>query len=157
MIIAVDPGRNGATVIRLDSRIVDIFNHSTLGDIGDQNLGVEDYVAWLYQSYEQNVNDLKVRIFCEQVSGRRMNGVKRNWSFAYGVGRLHAAVEFVFPDAEWNFIDPKTWMKALDCLTGGDKNVTKAMATELFPDWKVTHANADALLISHYAEYCDVK
>ncbi len=42
-------------------------------------------------------------------------------------------------------------MKTLDCMTGGDKNVTKRKAQELFPEIKVTHAIADALLIGEYA------
>lgn len=152
MIIAIDPGKNGATVARLDGRIIDIFRHSNVGDIGDQNCAIEDYVAWLYGAYEKNVNDLKVRIFCENVSGRPGNGVRRNWSFAYGTGRIHASVEFVFPDAEWTFVQPKVWMRAMGCQTMGNKNVTKDLATELFPDWHVIHDIADAMLISSYAE-----
>ncbi|TXH46903.1 MAG: hypothetical protein E6Q97_28460 [Desulfurellales bacterium] len=46
---------------------------------------------------------------------------------------------------------PQKWQKAMGCLTKGDKNVSKAAAQRLFPDIKITHANADALLI---AEYC---
>ena len=39
----------------------------------------------------------------------------------------------------------------MDCLTGGDKNVTKRKAQSLFPWVKVTHAIADSMLL---AEYC---
>lgn len=47
---------------------------------------------------------------------------------------------------------PRKWQGAMQCLTGGDKNVSKRRATELFPTvTKITHATADALLI---AEYC---
>ena len=45
---------------------------------------------------------------------------------------------------------PQVWQKALGCMTGGDKNVTKRRAQELFPGHKITHATADALLIAHY-------
>jgi hypothetical protein len=38
----------------------------------------------------------------------------------------------------------------MSCLTKGDKNVTKSRAQELFPEVKVTHAIADALLIAEY-------
>jgi len=38
----------------------------------------------------------------------------------------------------------------LGCLSKGDKNVTKAKAQEQFPNIKVTHATADALLIALY-------
>jgi len=36
-------------------------------------------------------------------------------------------------------------------MTGGDKNVSKRRAQELFPEIKITHAIADALLIAEYA------
>lgn len=48
-------------------------------------------------------------------------------------------------------VHPSRWQRYLDCLTKGDKNVTKAKAAELWPDHKITHAIADALLI---AEWC---
>jgi hypothetical protein len=37
-------------------------------------------------------------------------------------------------------------------MTKGDKNVTKRMAQQLYPDIKITHANADALLIHEYGK-----
>jgi len=48
-------------------------------------------------------------------------------------------------------VTPQTWQKALRCLSRGDKNVTKSRAQGLFPNvFKITHANADALLLAHY-------
>jgi hypothetical protein len=35
-------------------------------------------------------------------------------------------------------------------MSKGDKNVTKRRAQQLFPQLKVTHAIADALLIAEY-------
>jgi hypothetical protein len=48
-------------------------------------------------------------------------------------------------------VTPQKWQRAMNCLSGGDKNVTKAAAQRLWPHWKITHGNADALLI---AEHC---
>ena len=45
---------------------------------------------------------------------------------------------------------PQVWQRSLGCLTGGDKNVTKRRAQQLFPGVRITHANADALLIAEY-------
>lgn len=46
---------------------------------------------------------------------------------------------------------PRKWQAALSCLSGGDKNVTKRRACELFgARVKVTHAIADALLLAEY-------
>jgi len=38
----------------------------------------------------------------------------------------------------------------LECLTGGNKNVSKAKAKELFPGTKFTHTTADATLIAEF-------
>lgn len=48
-------------------------------------------------------------------------------------------------------VTPQTWQKTMQCLTQGDKNVSKAAAQRLWPNLKITHATADALLL---AEYC---
>jgi hypothetical protein len=45
---------------------------------------------------------------------------------------------------------PMTWQSRMKCLTGGDKNVSKRRAQELFPNIKITHGIADALLIARY-------
>ena len=47
-------------------------------------------------------------------------------------------------------VPPQLWQAKLECLTGGDKNVSKARAQSLFPEVKVAHAIADALLIAQY-------
>lgn len=48
------------------------------------------------------------------------------------------------------FVPAGVWQRSLGCLSKGDKNVTKAKAQQLFPDIKITHATADALLIAEY-------
>lgn len=46
---------------------------------------------------------------------------------------------------------PALWQKIMNCGTGGNKNVSKARAQQLFPQLKITHAIADALLIASTA------
>jgi len=46
---------------------------------------------------------------------------------------------------------PAVWQKLMGCRTGGDKNISKARAQQLFPSIKVTHAIADSLLIASTA------
>lgn len=46
---------------------------------------------------------------------------------------------------------PAKWQGMMRCRSGGDKNVTKQRAQELFPDVKCTHNISDALLL---AEFC---
>jgi len=45
---------------------------------------------------------------------------------------------------------PMMWQAKMECLTGGNKNVSKHRAQELFPGVRITHAVADALLIAEY-------
>lgn len=46
---------------------------------------------------------------------------------------------------------PFMWQSRLNCLSGGNKNVTKRRAKELYPfERNITHATADALLIAEY-------
>lgn len=45
---------------------------------------------------------------------------------------------------------PQRWQAALECMTGGNKNISKRKAQELWPQEKWTHATADAALIAEY-------
>lgn len=77
-------------------------------------------------------------------------------NFASGWGKILAVLEFY--GVEPTLVRPQDWMKELDCLTKGDKNVTKAKALELFGDVEyddgkslpITHWSSDALLIGYY-------
>lgn len=53
---------------------------------------------------------------------------------------------------------PQMWQARMECLTGGDKNVSKARARELFGaacaarGFKITHNTADCLLIARFGQ-----
>ena len=91
------------------------------------------------------------RAFAVLEHAQAFPGMGVSGAFAYGRGygavraALHAAL------IPFDVVVPRRWQQALSCLSGGDKNKTKARAAQLFPKVKVTHVNADALLI---AEYC---
>lgn len=76
-------------------------------------------------------------------------GVASMFKFGQGYGALRMAL--VAANIPFDEVTPQKWQKAMQCRTGGDKNVSKRRAQELFPTIKVSHWNADALLI---AEYC---
>ncbi len=46
------------------------------------------------------------------------------------------------------YVYPQAWQAAMECMSGGSKNVTKLRAKQLVPAEKVTHGSADALLIA---------
>lgn len=133
--IGIDPGANGAIAFVLcDGSQVWKMEHakSTEHDLAAFLASFDDAVAYI-----------------EQVHAMPKQGVSSTFKFgrSYGfmIGLLTA---HKIPFRE---VTPRKWQSELGCLSKGDKNVTKAAAQRLFPDIKVTHANADALLI---AEYC---
>lgn len=86
----------------------------------------------------------------EFVRSSPMMGVVSAFTFGKGYGALRMAL---FAESiRYSEVTPKQWQTAMRCLTGGDKNISKARAVELFPQHgAITHALADALLL---AEYC---
>lgn len=90
----------------------------------------------------------RTEVIVERVWGRPGNGVRRNWTFGMHYGGILACLEVM--GVTPHLVPPTTWMKALGCETRGDKTITKTAASGLFPDIKVTHAIADALLIAHF-------
>ena len=85
----------------------------------------------------------------EQVGVMPKQGIVSAFTFGRNVGGLQMALTAA--RIPFDQVLPAKWQLALQCRTGGDKNVTKRRAQQLFPTLKVTHAIADALLI---AEYC---
>lgn len=76
-------------------------------------------------------------------------GVVSAFSFGRGYGGLRMAL--VACGIPFDEVVPRKWQGVMQCLSRGDKNVTKRRAQELFPTVKVTHAIADALLLAEYA------
>lgn len=88
------------------------------------------------------------RAYVEQVASSPQMGVKSAFTFGNGFGHLEMALTAA--GIPFERVRPQVWQKALGCMSKGDKNVTKRRAQELFPQLKVTHATADALLIAEY-------
>ena len=84
----------------------------------------------------------------ELVHSSPQMGVKSAFTFGEGYGRLQMALTAL--GIPYERVRPAMWQKAMGCMTKGDKNVSKRRAQELFPDIKVTHAIADALLIAEF-------
>lgn len=86
----------------------------------------------------------------EFVHSMPRDGSKQAYTFGRWVGYLEMAL--TGHGIPFDTVKPQTWMGALNCMTKGDKSVTKKKAQELFPSAKVTRATADALLIGVYAK-----
>jgi hypothetical protein len=85
----------------------------------------------------------------EFVSASPQMGVTSAFTFGKGYGGLLMLLTAL--DIPFDQITPRKWQTAMGCLSGGDKNVTKRRAQQLFPKLTITHAIADALLL---AEFC---
>jgi len=137
----IDPGESGAAVliksekskIEVD-RIFTFYKGQSDLDIAE---AIED-MAWRIDSCViEKLHAYPVRGSIGNFKLGRHYGMLRAFLTAYGV--------------DYKEVLPRVWQKALECLTGGNKNVTKKKAQELFLDVKVTHAIADALLLAEYA------
>lgn len=76
------------------------------------------------------------------------DGVVSVTTFLRGYGALEMALTAA--RIRYATVAPAVWQRALGCLTRGDKNVTKRHAQQRFPELRVTHALADAVLIAEY-------
>ena len=135
--IGVDPGKSGAIAF-IPSRGEPwvIKNTSTDRDLSD---AVEDamreYTGQVFASIEH-------------VHSSPQMGVKSAFTFGMSYGKL--LMLLACHKVPYEPVTPRIWQGKMQCLTGGDKNVSKAKAQALFPDIKITHAIADALLIAEY-------
>ena len=89
-----------------------------------------------------------VMAYIERVGPMPKQGVVSVWTFAntFWVPQWALAAMGIGCD----LVRPQVWQKALGCLTGGDKNVSKAKAQQLWPGENWIHATADAALICEY-------
>jgi hypothetical protein len=85
----------------------------------------------------------------EKVHSMPGQGVASTFKFGKGFGVLTASL--IAFGVDFMEVSPQKWQKYWGCMTKGNKNVSKARAQELFPDIKVTHKIADALLLAAYA------
>jgi Holliday junction resolvasome RuvABC endonuclease subunit len=136
--IGCDPGKNGGIA----------FLWST-GMYTAQKMPDTEKDLWdLLETFKRD-DEGKTFALLELVHSSPQMGVKSAFTFGQGYGALRMAL--VAAGIAHECVRPQAWQKALGCLSGGDKNKTKSRAQQLFPSVKVTHWNADALLIAEHA------
>lgn len=138
-IIGLDPGMSGAAVLLRPDGSTDIarFDKLTQADIA------ETLMEWWNE--DPNIAPFA---FLEKVHAMPKQGVSSTFKFGMGFGFLIGCLTCT--KIPFEFVTPNTWQKALSCQSKGDKNVTKAKAQQLFPQLKIIHAIADALLIAEF-------
>ena len=133
--IGIDPGQSGGIATVTDNGTAECWK------MPDTERDTCDLLASLFLG---NIS----RVMIEAVHSMPKQGVASSFKFGRSLGFLRGlviALKFPFED-----VSPMKWQKTLGCLTKGDKNVSKRKAQELFPELKITHATADALLLAEY-------
>ncbi len=139
--MGVDPGANGGIAWITDGKACVEKMPDTLQDLWELIRDITNHPR-------SSLDGRKYKAYIEQVSSSPQMGVVSSFSFGRGYGNLEMALTAA--GIPFERVRPQVWQKALGCMTKGDKNVSKRKAQELFPDRKITHATADALLIAHY-------
>lgn len=94
------------------------------------------------------------RGWVERVGSRPGEGHVGTFTFGRGYGWLEMGL--AAHDVEVRHVAPMMWQARLECLTGGNKNVSLRRAMDLFGAQVgavVTQATADALLIAEYGRH----
>jgi len=147
-ILGIDPGKNGAIAWITDGKPCVEKMPDTLKDLWDIMQSI---------AHERGYDSANhITAYLEQVTPmpstgkgeRRSMGATSAFAFGRGVGNLEMALTAA--GIPFVRVTPRKWQGAMQCLTGGDKNISKRRAQELFPSLKITHAVADALLIAEY-------
>ena len=134
--MGIDPGYSGAIVV-LD----DIGKIHGLVRLSETEHDVSSFVI-------KASKDVQCAVL-EKVSSMPRQGVASTFKFGTSYGFCRALL--VCHRIPFETVTPAAWQKALKCLSKGDKNVTKAAAQRIWPQEKVVHATADAMLIAEYA------
>jgi crossover junction endodeoxyribonuclease RuvC len=138
--IGIDPGKSGAAVFMDETgQILDKLKFSGATD--------HDIAETIWEWRSTNEGGFKAMI--EKVHAMPKQGVSSTFKFGYSYGFLTGVITTL--RIPFETVAPHKWQGAMQCRSKGDKNVTKAAAQRLYPDEKVIHATADAILI---AEYC---
>jgi hypothetical protein len=147
-IVAIDPGASGSMAVLRNGEAV---THKKFGDLTERDI-------WLALAEQSE----PCRVIIEQVGpnriaahGERKQGASSMFAFGKSYGFLRGIViASGFPFCE---VRPQQWQPDMGIRSIPEekptdkKNRHKAKAQQLFPAVKVTHANADALLLAGYA------
>lgn len=134
--IGIDPGASGGIAIVCGLGVSSWKMPETERDIYEL---IESLKVWS--------GDLSTAVI-ERVHSMPRQGVASTFKFGVGYGGLRMAL--IASGIPWHEVTPQRWQRDMSCLTKGDKNVSKRKAQQLFPSHKITHANADALLLAEW-------
>ena len=116
--------------------MIETWIHDFMNDIptfGDHNFRIRVYL--------EATNQIPFRP--RGNSGKTGQGLASTAKFSKSVGRLEGLLCGMGLDHR--IVSPQKWMRALDCMTKGDKRITRNLAIKMYPKLK-------PILICHYGE-----
>ncbi len=141
-VLGVDPGVNGGmALLRVDGSIASVWVFRPV-DTEDEVVGAVIDAVTLLKAYESSA------CFFEKVGHMPTDGGQGSFTFGHIAGGLSFALRAL--GIRPRYVYPQAWQAEMECLSGGNKNVTKLRAKQLFPKEKVMHGSADALLIAEF-------
>ena len=145
-IAGIDTGANGGiAVLDISGSVVGVHKFTNLTHVELVNL-VYNIAFASNAVYIEKVHAMPA---LRTKNGKESKqGISSTWKFS---GNYHIVLGGIYAsNAIINHVTPQQWQKQMQCLTKGNKNVSKQRAQELFPNIKITHAVADALLIAEF-------
>jgi len=133
--LGVDPGASGASAAIYPCGALEHIKHTA---------SERDIFAF----YQHLCGQAPTFALIEQVNAMPKQGVVSMFKFGQSFGCLRGMLIGAFIPFE--MVTALKWQNAMKCRTGGNKNVSKARAQELWPTHKWTHATSDAFLIAEY-------
>jgi hypothetical protein len=140
-ILGIDPGASGGLAV-LDA----IGRVIRIEPMPDDELGLVMLVDAIYRA--AGLAHVRLVAYLERVQAHKGWHASGAFTLGRSVGACLAAL--MAYEITTEMVAPTRWMRALGCLTGGDKRVTLRRARQLFLNVRITHAVADALLIAEY-------
>jgi crossover junction endodeoxyribonuclease RuvC len=146
--IGIDPGVSGGLAFLDDAGSVLLVARmpATMRDLIDLFNAGDGYPLPTGHRLRAVLERVNAGVFA--MGGKRRMGAVSAFTFGRGFGRLEGALAAA--RVPYDEVAPVKWQTVMGCRTGGDKNISKARAQQLFPDLTVTHAIADALLLAEY-------
>ena len=141
--MGIDPGLSGG---------IGIVTEDGKGSMTFSMPKTHEEILWLFRYL--NTEKLMFAMM-EKVNAGQSFGRKACFTFGHNVGYLEMALHAA--KIPWDSVASGKWMRKMNCLTGGDKVVTRQKAQQMFPNAKtigttrLTDKVCEALLI---AEYC---
>lgn len=143
--IGIDPGiSGGAALIDEESKVVATIKFTE---------SEHDIQRWFEDDLIWDPSE-KTKAVIERVHSMPKQGVRSVFTFGQQYGFCRGIL--VANKISFREVAPSIWQANQKCMSKGDKKITYRRAQQIFPEIKITHAIADALLISDYCRKLDM-